>query len=351
MPDNIFDLLNLELYGFKPALLASIPVIAVLAAILSKLFTGQLNRLVSKLLSYTRLKGETEIITRIVRPIRWVIAVLIFQMLRAQLPLEKSYIEFAQHAEQALIVFAIAWTSFVITDGFMTSARGFLSRSNRTLALTALPLISRVLKIIIVLLAVLSLLQNYGVNVGAIVAGLGIGGLAFALAAQKTLENLFGGVVLILDQPLKVGDTCKTGNIEGVVEDIGLRSSRIRTADRTLVTIPNSELYQSKIENLSDRDKFLISAHINLSPNNSPSAIEDSLSAINTHLKAYENIEKDSARIRLVKFNEYSVVAELTAYVLTRNASDFLHAKEQVIMGVLKAFSASGCKLSEQMRH
>ena len=138
MPDNIFDLLNLELYGFKPALLASIPVIAVLAAILSKLFTGQLNRLVSKLLSYTRLKGETEIITRIVRPIRWVIAVLIFQMLRAQLPLEKSYIEFAQHAEQALIVFAIAWTSFVITDGFMTSARGFLSRSNRTLALTAL---------------------------------------------------------------------------------------------------------------------------------------------------------------------------------------------------------------------
>ena len=137
----------------------------------------------------------------------------------------------------------------------LTSSQ-FLSRlspSERALSSSVLPLSVRLIRIVIVVLAVLLILASWGYNTNAILAGLGVGGLAVALAAQKTLENLFGAISLVSDRPVLVGDSCQFGSQTGSVEDIGLRSTRIRTTDRTLVTIPNSSFSTMTIENFSRR--------------------------------------------------------------------------------------------------
>ena len=127
-----------------------------------------------------------------------------------------------------------------------------------------MPLARRALKAFVVLIALLAVFQNLGFNATGILAGLGVGGLAVALAAQKSLENLFGGLSLIADQPVRVGDMCRFGSQQGTVEDIGLRSTRVRTLDRTVVTIPNADFATMQLENLAARDRMRLTATIGL---------------------------------------------------------------------------------------
>ena len=142
---------------------------------------------------------------------------------------------------KALVIVALTWMLLRAIDVMSTRAQRRSSQLRQLGAVSMVPLGRRVLKIVVACFAVVAALQNFGFNVTGIAAGLGIGGLAVALAAQKTVENLFGGVTLIADQPVRVGDFCRFGDAEGVVEDIGLRSTRIRTLDRTVVTIPNAQ--------------------------------------------------------------------------------------------------------------
>jgi len=119
---------------------------------------------------------------------------------------------------------------------------------------------------------VAAILSDWGYNAATILAGLGVGGLAIALAAQNTIENLFGGVAVISDRPVSVGDLCRFGDRVGTVEDIGLRSTRIRTLDRTLVTIPNAEFSSMTLENLSKRDKIWFHFALNLQRDTTPTS-------------------------------------------------------------------------------
>src|SRR5207245_3349355 len=118
-------------------------------------------------------------------------------------------------------------------------------------AMATVPLGRRSLKVFVAAVAFIAALQNFGFNVTGLIAGLGVGGLAVALAAQKTVENLFGSVSLVADQPVRLGDVCRFGDTVGTIEDIGLRSTRVRTVDRTLVTIPNAQFSTPALENRS----------------------------------------------------------------------------------------------------
>src|SRR5438128_2115729 len=129
-------------------------------------------------------------------------------------------------------------------------------------------------------LLVAAALQNFGFNVTGLIAGLGVGGLAVALAAQKTVENLFGSVSLVADQPVRVGDVCRFGDTVGTVEDIGLRSTRVRTVDRTLVTIPNAQFSTLALENLSQRDRIPVRATLVLPQGTSAERVRQVLAAL-----------------------------------------------------------------------
>ena len=148
----------------------------------------------------------------------------------------------------------------------------------------------------------IAVLENFGFNVTGVLAALGVGGLAVALAAQKTVENLFGGVTLIADQPVRVGDLCRFGDRTGTVEDIGLRSTRLRTPERTVVSVPNGEFASMQLENFAPRDRIRLQAMLALRYETTPAQMRAVLSAISKLLLGNPKIAPNSAYARFVGF-------------------------------------------------
>ncbi|MBM4111747.1 MAG: mechanosensitive ion channel family protein, partial [Phycisphaerae bacterium] len=151
------------------------------------------------------------------------------------------------------IVLLVAWGMLRAASTAGELARTRLHARGRVSVAMLVPVAVRVARWLTIVVAILGVLAQFGVDVTHLVAGLGIGGIAVALAAQKTLENLLGGLSVVLDQPLRPGDSCRIGSVKGVVEEIGLRSTRLRTADQTVVSLPNSMVATAEIENMSKR--------------------------------------------------------------------------------------------------
>lgn len=238
---------------------------------------------------------------------------------------------------KALVIVAFTWLLLRAIDVMSTRAQRRLVRHRQLGAISMVPLGRRALKITVTIFAFVAALQNFGFNVTGLAAGLGIGGLAIALAAQKTVENLFGGVTLITDQPVRVGDFCRFGTTEGVVEDIGLRSTRVRTPDRTVVTIPNAQFSAMPIENLSRRDRILVRTTLAVKYETGAPRVREILERLRVMLTAQDKVEVETARARLVRITPQAAEIELFAYVLTTSFSEFIEHREQILLGALEA--------------
>ena len=153
-----------------------------------------------------------------------------------------------------------------------------------------------------VFLVFVILLHVAGYNVTAVLAGLGVGGIAIAFAAQKTLENLFGGVSIIFDKPIRVGDSCRIGDQSGTVVDIGLRSTRFRTDDRTMLTVPNGQLSVMNLENFGMRDKIRFRHIVSVSIETKADQMRRLLDSLHKLLAEHPMVERSTARVRLVRF-------------------------------------------------
>ncbi len=184
--------------------------------------------------------------------------------------------------------------------------------------------------------------QRLGLPVYGIVAGLGVGGLAIALAAQPTVENLIGGLSLFADKPIRVGDLCRYGEDEGTVEAIGIRSTRIRGRDRTLTTMPNALLSKMPVVSLAQRDQMLIQSAIGVRYETSPEQLRYLLVRIREMLLGHPRIHPDLVRTRFVGFGASSLDIELFAYVKTRSWTDFLGVREDVFLRVMDIVNESG---------
>jgi len=211
---------------------------------------------------------------------------------------------------------------------------------------SVLPLGSRVFKLIILLLAIAAALGELGYHTTTILAGLGVGGLAVALAAQKTLENFFGGVSVIGDRPVSVGDFCRFGDRVGTVEDIGLRSTRIRTLDRTLVTVPNGEFSSMVLENFSRRDKMWFHSILNLRRDTTPDQVRTVLGSITQILKRHPKVEIGPLPVRFIGVGTYSLDIEVFAYVLTSSSDEFMQIQQELFLALLDAIESAGTALA-----
>ena len=243
---------------------------------------------------------------------------------------------------EALLMIAFTWFVLRLID---SAARVTVARSatrGHVGAVSAVPLARRALKVFVGLLAFLAIFQNLGFNATGILAGLGIGGLAIALAAQKTLENFFGGLSLVADQPVRVGDFCKFGTQQGTVEDIGLRSTRVRTLDRTVVTIPNSDFATMQIENFASRDRTRLTTTIGLRYETTPDQLRWLLVELKKLLLAHPKVSPDPARVRFINFGSYSLDIEIFAYVTTGNVDEFMAVREDVFLRIMDLVAASG---------
>jgi len=200
----------------------------------------------------------------------------------------------------------------------------------------------RVLKAVIFIVAVFAILGSLGFNMTTALAGLGIGGIAIAFAAQKTLENLFGGVSLLGDEVIRVGDVCRFGDRVGTVEDISLRSTRIRTPERSELSIPNGTLATMNVENLSRRDKILFNTKLGLRYETSADQLRYVLAQIRRLLYEHPKVETNGARIRFIGYDNNSLTLEVFCYVLTRDNNEFLAIQEDLLLRIMGIVEASG---------
>jgi len=204
----------------------------------------------------------------------------------------------------------------------------------------------RILKGAALGLALLLTLGALGFDLSATLAGLGIGGVALAFAAQKTLENIFGGVSVLSDRTIVVGDFCKIGPHSGTVEDVGLRTTQIRTPNRTVVHVPNGSLANLDVENFARRDLFLFNPTIGLRYETSLEQLQRVLADVRQMLHADARVQKETSRARFVKFGAYSLDVEIFAYVKAADHVAFLGIQEELLMHIMAVVKYAGTGLA-----
>lgn len=189
-------------------------------------------------------------------------------------------------------------------------------------------------------------LQNLGVDIVPLLAGLGVGGLAVALAIRPTLENLIGGLILFSDKPVRVGDFCTFGGMSGTVEDVGIRSTQIRAMDRTLIAVPNAKFVDMEIINWARCDKMLISSTVGLRYETSDDQLRFVLVKIREMLHAHPKIDNDTIRVRFADYGPSSLNIGLRVYALTRDWNEFHAIREDVFLRIKEIVEGSGTRFA-----
>jgi MscS family membrane protein len=250
---------------------------------------------------------------------------------------------------EALFVACLAWLVSRIAD------RGFDHAVNRRRTTSKggesiLILLQRVNRILLLIIALVTALALLGVNVTTTLAGLGIGGLAIALGAQKTLENLIGGVSLLMDKAVHAGDFCEIGGKLGTVEDIGLRSLKLRTLDQNLLVVPNSALASMQFQNMKARPKLLIDQIFSLRIETSVAKLKYVLENVQRMLDENPAIEPGTSRIRVNDFVAAAYQLELWAYAKTSDWVQFTSIRQDVVLKVAEIVEAAGARFAAPTR-
>lgn len=242
----------------------------------------------------------------------------------------------------ALLIGVLAWGLHrALRFGFRHASRR-LEHQGRSGTRSAFVLGERLLNALLLLVVALAILALAGVEIGTVLAGLGIVGVAVALGAQKTIENILGGVMLLGDEAIAVGDLCRISNRLGVVEDITLRSVRFRTLEHTVLSIPAGVLAQAELENFASRNKILVQTRLRLAygtPSEDVRRVRDDLAAL---LSAHPAVEQATARVRLVEFGIQGIDLELFAYLLTSDFLKFLSLREELLLDIAQRVEAAG---------
>jgi MscS family membrane protein len=182
--------------------------------------------------------------------------------------------------------------------------------------------------------------------VATVLAGLGIGGLALAFGAQKTIENLFGSISLAADQPFRVGDFVKVGEFAGHVERIGMRSTRIRTLDRTLVSIPNGQLADMRIEDFASRDRIRFAATVGVVYGTTEAQVRRVVAEIEAMLRAHPKVWPDTVVAKLLGFGPSSLDVEVLCWFHTSDFAEFRELRQEALLGVMRIVAEAGTSLA-----
>ena len=199
-----------------------------------------------------------------------------------------------------------------------------------------IPFLKESLKIIIATFSLFFMLGAiFKINIISLIAGLGIGGLAFALAAKDTLENLLGSFTIFLDKPFVVGDTVKVGNVEGKVEKIGFRSTKIRSVEKSLVTVPNKKMTDTELDNLSEKAMTRATFPIGIHYATPLNVVQDFMNDVRDYLQANEKL-KDKPVVRINSIRENTIELIVLFFVLTNEWEEYIQERENVLINILK---------------
>jgi MscS family membrane protein len=312
------------------------------AIVLGRVIAYLLMHLGRVLAVYFKFAMTGETLRDFLPSLSWISGITLFSVLRRFLELHLVARQYLGQGENMLLVLATGFFASRALHAGVDYYRRQFELESRTAAMSMLPPIEKGLRAVLVVVIAVALLSTSGFNVTALLAGLGVGGLAVALAGQKTIENLFGGVSVILDQPVRVGDFGKFGEVQGTIEDIGLRSTRVRTLDQTLVTIPNAEFSTMKLENFERRAKMRWAVRLGLRYDSPAESLKGVVDDLRQMLLDHPRVHNDPARVRFTNFGASSLDIDIFAFLNVQDPNEYWRIVEELNFRVLQIVESRG---------
>jgi len=274
------------------------------------------------------------------KPAGWLILILgiMFSMHMLNPPSETfPLVEIADSTTRLAAIALTSWFLWRLIDGFSAYFSARAAHTQTALDDQLVPFISKTLKVFLVFTLILVLAQNMGYSISGLIASLGIGGLAVAMAAKDSISNIFGSIMILLDRPFTVGDWIKTKDFEGVVEEVGFRSTRIRTFSKTLVNVPNSQLANMVIDNIDAMPKRRVKMRIGITYKTTPQQMQQAIAAIEELLKKHVGIDQEFSLVKFDNFEDSSLSIFLYYFTKSTHWDEYLQIRQEVNLEIMHA--------------
>jgi MscS family membrane protein len=290
----------------------------------------------------TAMYWDDEMITRLGKPLTLIWALLFCYLPIIWLNLNPRAEQFIYRLIKTGFLIAFFWALGRSIDILVRVVTQSAWAASYPASRSLIPLAGRIGKVAVFAIAVIALLSDFGYPVASLVAGLGIGGLAIALAGQKTVENLFGAFSIGADQPFREGDFVKVEDFVGTVEAIGLRSTKIRTLDRTLISIPNGRLADMRLESFAARDRLRLACVIGLVYETTAAQVREVLAGFEKVLRDHPKIWPDAVIVRFQSFGDSSLNIEVMAWFQTSDWGEFQLIRQDILLAFMEVVEKAG---------
>jgi MscS family membrane protein len=312
--------------------------------LIRRIFVKYVFRIILKISSRTKTELDDRLLINFEHPLRTFIVVLGIYAALAYLPLTAYQNMLLLKFFRAAIIALLAWGLCNMTEAYIFQE--IIQKLNFEIDKILLPFLTKVLRFIIIVLAISIIAQEWGYNVSGFVAGLGLGGLAIALAAQDALGNIFGGIAIIMEKPFSIGDWILTPSVEGTVEDITFRSTRVRTFAQALVTVPNATLANEPITNWSRMGKRRITFYLRVTYTTPVAKLRRCVAQIREMLYSHPEIHKETIFVNLDEFSDNGPSLFLYFFTVTTVWGEYLNVKEDVNFRIMEILENEGVSIA-----
>ena len=325
--------------------------LVVAAYILRAIIISQISRRLLALVARTKTKADDMAVEALVTPLGWLLP--LFGLYGAFRLLAVDHLELTAAAGRVFMVatiLVVSWALFKLVDAGAILAVERSRRDAAQLDHALVPTLRKAVKVFLGVLVFVLVAQNLGYSVSGLIGALGVGGLAVALAAQETMANLFGGITILVDRPFRLGDWITFGTTDGTVEEIGLRSTRIRTFAKTLISVPNSTLAKATVENHSLMPKRRISMTVGITYQSKPDQVRAAVARIEAHLRGSSEIDQDFLMVKFTGFNDSSLDILVYCFTVTTGWVEHLQGRQDVQLAIMDILEELGLEIAYPTR-
>ena len=311
-----------------------------------KVFEFVLDNYIRKITQRTKFSWDDDLLEEIEKPLGFIFLMIFFSITYTNFQLPITFNLYLSIILEISISTSVIWLFYNLSGVFAKYLTVITNRTENKLDDQLVPLIRKSLRFFVVIMGIILILQNNGYNVASLIAGLGIGGLAVALAARDTLANFFGSITIFLDRPFRIGDWVTIGNVEGVVEEVGFRSTLIRTFYNSLVSVPNSNVSNSDIDNYGMREYRRLKTVLNLTYATTPEQIEAFVEGIKAIVKANKNFRQNFYEVHFTTFGTHSLDILVYVFFKVPDWSTELQQRHNFLLEVLRLAKELGVEFA-----
>src|SRR5690625_1906511 len=311
-----------------------------------KIFTKYVFALLLKISRKIRGEFVSNVFLAFAKPFQWLFIIIgIYLAVKYYPYIDHTHAGFIK-VIRAFIIFLVSWGMFNLASTSSLLFKTINEKTNIQIDEILIPFLSRTVQFIIIAISISVILQEFNYEIGGFLTGLGLGGLAFSLAAKDALSNLFGGIVIITEKPFTIGDWIMTPSAEGTVEDISFRSTKVRTFAQALVTIPNARLADEYITNWSKMGKRQITFNLRLTYDTPKETIKNVVETIKTYLENHPEIHQETIFVSVDQYEEYGLDILLYFFTKTTNWGEYLDVREEINLKILEIVEAADAKIA-----